>query len=141
MLTSTSFPSHARVLLEDEVEIGRGSIIAHPETAPRLHNSIKAKICWMQEKPLIPGTPYLLQLGTKIVPATISQIRHRVDIENYNEVESNGSLELNDIAEVEIHTLERLPFELFSENRGTGKFILVDSHSKTTAAAGVVISI
>lgn len=139
-LEKASFPSNARILLEDSSNISRGSILAHPRTAPTLGDRIRAKICWMQEDFLLQGKKYFLQLGSKIVLATISNINHQIDIENYEEVESKGYLELNDIAEVEITTSESLPWELFKKNKATGKFILIDKESRTTAAAGIVLS-
>lgn len=138
-LASATFPETARILLEAKKRIDRGSFITHTKNSPILRNRINAEICWMQEESLAVGKEYLVQLGSKVTEARVVQINSQINIESYKAEESKGSLELNDIAEVEIQLLEALPWEVFQKNSAMGRFIIIDKETKTTAAAGVVV--
>ena len=34
----------------------------------------------MSESPLVPGRSYLLKIGTRTVPATVTALKHRIDV-------------------------------------------------------------
>jgi sulfate adenylyltransferase subunit 1 (EFTu-like GTPase family) len=47
-------------------------------------------------------------------------------------------LELNDIARVHLGTSAPLAFDLYTSNRRTGSFILIDESSNGTVGAGMI---
>jgi hypothetical protein len=49
-------------------------------------------------------------------------------------------LELNSIGSVTIRLLHPLAFDVYSANRGTGAFILIDPATNSTVAAGMIVS-
>ncbi len=80
---------------------------------------------------------YLLKHTTRTVRARVKQVRHRIDV-NTLEKSPATSLDMNDIAEVDMKTTLPLFFDPYRENRTTGSFILIDQHTNATVAAGII---
>src|SRR5262249_42748299 len=70
------------VTLEDEIDVSRGDVIAAENDAPAAADQFEAQLLWMHEHALIPGRPYLLKIHTKEVTATVTSLRHRLDVSN-----------------------------------------------------------
>ena len=87
---------------------------------------------------MVPGRQYLLQTTNGTSNASVTAIRHRVDINTLDEHEA-GSLALNDIARCAIASDRELLFDPYQDNRVTGSFILVDKLSNATVAAGMIV--
>ncbi len=125
------------VTLEDEIDIGRGDVIAAADDPPEVSDQFAAHLLWMDDAPLLPGRPYWLQIGTRSVPATVSEIKYRVDV-NTQEHLAAKRLELNEVAYVNLSLDEPIAFAAYAENRTLGGFILIDRHSNDTVAAGTL---
>src|SRR5205085_1525126 len=80
---------------------------------------------------------FLLKIGTATVPARVTRIVDELDIDTLARKEAVG-LTLNGIGAVEIETAAPIAFDPYDDNRETGSFILIDSASLNTAAAGMV---
>ena len=88
---------------------------------PFVGQKFEAEVVWMDERPLDPGRVYLLKQGTRTVTAEI-----------------NHPLMLNQIGRVEVTTARPLVFDRYTENRGTGSFILIDPATQFTCGAGMI---
>lgn len=64
----------------EEIDASRGDVIAAPDARPEVSDQFAAHVVWMHEAPLYPGRPYLLKAGARTVTATVSEIKHRVDV-------------------------------------------------------------
>ncbi len=125
------------VTLEDEIDVSRGDILVKPESQPVRAHDVDAMMVWMAEAPMEPGRQYLIQSSNGIGNASVTTIRHRVDI-NTLEEETAHSLELNDIALCAVSSDRELLFDPYNANRQTGSFILVDRMTNATVAAGMI---
>jgi len=125
------------VVLADEIDISRGSVIAAPDTNLRVADQLAAHVVWMAEQPLLPGRPYFLKCGTQTVSATVSAIKHKVGIDTAEEVAARR-LESNDIAYCNLSLSQPLVFEPFADCQVSGSFILIDKLSFATVGAGLV---
>ena len=85
-----------------------------------------------------PGRQYLLRSATGQSNASMTSIRHRVDVNTLAERPA-AALGLNDIARCAISTDRELLFDPYDTNRQTGSFVLVDRLSNATVGAGMVI--
>src|SRR5262249_55668938 len=65
--------------LADEIDVGRGDLIAAGQ-APHISDQFAAHLVWMGETPMLPGRSYLLRLGTATATATVSELKHQLDI-------------------------------------------------------------
>jgi sulfate adenylyltransferase large subunit len=130
-------PLSVTLELDSELDIARGDTLAHAATPPHLARRVIANVVWMNEHALTAGATWLLQQGPRTVPARVTRIIHRWEIETLTPANST-SLELNDIGQVEIETAEPLVFDSYRDNRATGGFILVDAITNLTMAAGLI---
>jgi bifunctional enzyme CysN/CysC len=123
--------------LTDEIDISRGDVIATASLPPEVSDQFAAHMIWMNDLPLLPGRPYWLKVGTRTVNATVTEIKHKVDI-NTQEHLAAKRLELNEIGHCNLHFDQAVPFESYTENRSLGGFILIDRQSNATVAAGML---
>jgi bifunctional enzyme CysN/CysC len=126
------------VTLTDEIDISRGDLLVDVDHAPTRANEVDAMLVWMSTEELEPGRRYLLQSANGTSSASVSSIRHRVDVDTLNEQQA-VSLGLNDIARCAISSDRELLFDPYASNRQTGSFVLVDRLSNATVAAGMII--
>ena len=125
------------LVLDREVDISRGDVLVHAGETPEYSNQFQARLVWMQEEPAFPGRSYLLKLGTQQLPASITDLKFRTNV-NTLERSPAKSLELNEVGTVTIATDKPLAFDAFAEGGQTGAFILIDRLTNTTAGAGVI---
>jgi bifunctional enzyme CysN/CysC len=125
------------LVLDREVDISRGDVLVHAGETPEYSNQFQARLVWMQEEPAFPGRSYLLKLGTQQLPASITELKFRTNV-NTLERSPAKSLELNEVGTVTIATDKPLAFDAFAEGGQTGAFILIDRLTNTTAGAGVI---
>jgi len=126
------------VTLTDEIDISRGDLLVDVDHAPTRAHEVDAMLVWMSTEELEPGRRYLLQSANGTSSASVSSIRHRVDVDTLNEQQA-VSLGLNDIARCAISSDRELLFDPYASNRQTGSFVLVDRLSNATVAAGMII--
>jgi bifunctional enzyme CysN/CysC len=123
--------------VEPEVDIGRGDILAAADDRPEVSDQIAAHLIWMAEEPLLPGRSYLLKAGARTIGVTVSDLKHRVDIDTFKPLAAK-TLALNDIGLCNLSLSEAIAFDLYEANRTTGSFILIDRFSNATVAAGLI---
>jgi bifunctional enzyme CysN/CysC len=125
------------VTLADEVDIARGDVLAAPESRPEVADQFTAHVIWMSADPMLPGRSYFLKIGARTTPASITELKHRIDV-NSQEKLAAKTLGLNEIGLCNIATTLPVAFDPYAEIRDTGAFILIDRRTNETAAAGVV---
>jgi bifunctional enzyme CysN/CysC len=126
------------LVLAEELDIARGDVLSDPKDRPEAADGLAAHVIWMSETKLTPGRSYMMRIGTRWVPANIVAISHKIDVNTLKQ-EAGNSVSLNEIALLEIQTAVPVAFDPYTENRGTGAFILVDRTTNETAAAGMVV--
>jgi sulfate adenylyltransferase large subunit len=57
-------PASLSVVLEDELDVGRGDMIARASEAPAAARELSATVCWLGDAPARPGASYLLKHTT-----------------------------------------------------------------------------
>ncbi|PHY22125.1 sulfate adenylyltransferase subunit CysN [Caulobacter sp. BP25] len=123
--------------LEDEIDISRGDVIATADAPAPVANQFEATLVWMDDEPLPPGRTYLLKIGARTVGASITDIKHRVNV-NTLEHTAAKRLELNEIGVCNLSLDQAIPFEPYADNRQMGGFILIDRLSNRTVGAGMI---
>src|SRR5438045_9609500 len=91
----------------------------------------------MQEESLLPGRSYWLKLGTRTVAATVTTIKHRIDVDTGAHLAAH-TLGSNEIGFCNISTATPVAFDPYDANRETGGFILSDRFTQATGAAGMI---
>ncbi len=123
--------------LADEIDVARGDVLSKPDTRPEVVDQFAAHVLWMSEEAMLPGRSYLLRIGTKYVPARITNLKHKVDVNTLEHI-AGKTLGLNEIGLCNIATATPVAFDPYEENRDTGAFILVDRFTNATAGAGMI---
>ena len=123
--------------LKSETDIARGDLLADPGAPPEFVDQFAAHVIWLSEHPLVPGRSYLLKIGTRTVPATVTALKHRIDIDTLAHL-ADRTLELNEIGFCNLSTAAAVAFDPFEVNRNTGAFILIDRFTNQTAGAGII---
>jgi sulfate adenylyltransferase subunit 1 len=126
------------LLLADDLDIGRGDLIAAAHAAPIPTTELTATLCWLAERPLRQSARLLLKHGTRTVPAIVTDLHAHFDEQRLAAVEDPDSLALNDIGRVRIRTAQELPVDDYAVSRPTGSFIVIDPSDGATLAAGLV---
>ncbi len=121
--------------LDHEVDVTRGDILA-AGTSLQPADRFGVDMVWLGEEPLAHGRSYLLISGSRSVPATVTNVRHRLDVVSGHE-HAARVLNMNDIGRVEIATDRPIPMDPYSMCRDTGGFLLVDRVTADTVAAGL----
>jgi bifunctional enzyme CysN/CysC len=123
--------------LADEIDISRGDVIAAADDPPEVADQFAAHLLWMDDAALLPGRPYWLKIGTRTVSASVSEIKHRIDV-NTQEHLAAKRLELNEVGYCNLSLDEPVVFAPYAQNRTLGGFILIDRQSNATVAAGTL---
>jgi len=125
------------LVLDEEVEVSRGNVLVAPSARPQVADQFSASVVWFDEQALRPGGLYLLRTATDQASATVDDIRHRLNINDFTE-EGARTLELNEVGVVTISLRAPVAFDSFAENRATGAFILIDRITNATVGAGMI---
>lgn len=123
--------------LADEIDVSRGDVLAAGDAPPEAADQFEATLVWMDEDAMLPGRPYLLKIGARLVGATITEPKHKVDV-NTLEQRPAKRLELNEIGVCNLSLDAPVAFEPYAANRDLGGFILIDRISNRTVGAGML---
>ena len=136
-IDAASPPLSISVTLADELDISRGDMLVDPVSPPAVSRRFAATLVWMDHQPLETGRPYLLKHTTRTVCASVTRIKSVIDPATLRR-EAADRLMLNQFGKVEIETHQPLYFDLYSENRVTGAFIVIDPIANGTLGAGMI---
>lgn len=125
------------LVLADEIDVSRGDVIAAAAQPPEVADQFTARLVWMDEQPLLPERTYLLRLGTALVGARVTRLKHRLNI-NTLDMAAATRLELNDVGLVNLALDRPLPFDPYTASRAMGGFILIDRITNATVACGMI---
>ncbi|HEX5430997.1 MAG TPA: sulfate adenylyltransferase subunit CysN, partial [Bryobacteraceae bacterium] len=132
-------PLSVTLTLEDEIDIGRGDMIAGGDEEPSAARTFEAAMVWFDGRPLDPARHYLIKHTSHTVPARVEAVLNRIDVATL-ETEPAVNLSMNEIGAVRIAAARAIFFDRYSANRGTGSFILIDRETNATAGAGMIVS-
>ena len=125
--------------LADEIDISRGDVLAEPAAGPEYADQFEARLVWLHEEPLLPGRGYLLKSGASLVPAQVSRLNHKVNV-NTLQQEPGRTLELNEVGVCNLALGRSIAFDPYRDNRATGSFILIDRLTNATVGAGMIVT-
>jgi sulfate adenylyltransferase subunit 1 len=126
------------ISLEDQIDISRGDLIVRNDQLPQSGQDISLMICWFNEKPLKAGGRYLVRLNTNEVECIIKTINYRMKIDSLERDYENITINMNDIANINIKTSKPVFFDAYKKNNITGSMIFIDAGTKETVAAGMI---
>jgi bifunctional enzyme CysN/CysC len=126
------------VRVDDHLDISRGDMLVDPDDPPVAAREVEAVTCWMSDRPLVPGSRYVIKHTTRTARAVVEALEHRVDVNTLEHVPAD-QLGLNEIGRVRLRTSAPLMLDSYARNRTTGSFILIDEATNDTVAGGMVL--
>ena len=127
----------ATLTLEDEIDISRGDVICAAKAPAEQTDQFAAHILWMSEECLLPGRQYLLKTANRTVPATVTALKHKINVNTLTHA-SGKTLELNEVGVCNLSLAQPIAFDSYKDNRRTGSFILIDRRTNATIGAGLI---
>jgi len=127
------------ISLEDQIDISRGDMIATPDDLPVISQDINLMVCWFNEQPLKNGGRYLVRNNSNEAGCIIKNVNYRLNINTLEKDTDNITVQMNDIADINIKTSKPLFFDSYKKNNITGSMILIDEGTNETVAAGMII--
>jgi bifunctional enzyme CysN/CysC len=131
-------PMSVAVSLEDDVDVGRGALLAHPRNVPRAARELEAMVVWMAQKPLRAGAVYAVKHGARWVRASCAEVEYRVDPDTLHRA-GGRELGLIDIGRARFTLFEERFVDAYARNRAMGGFIVVDAENNATVGAGMIV--
>ena len=125
------------ITLEEEIDLSRGDIIVSQTQPSPIANQFEVNLVWMSEEPGYVGRTYLIQIANQSARATITNIKHKYNINTFEKLPSK-ELNLNDIAVTTIVLDTSIPFEAYRECRKLGAFVFIDRYTNHTVGAGMI---
>ncbi|MGA0599124.1 sulfate adenylyltransferase subunit CysN [Caulobacter sp. KR2-114] len=123
--------------LTDEVDCSRGDVIAVAGDPPEAADQFETTVVWMAEEPLLPGRPYWLKIGTRMVSATVTEPKYKINVNTLEHLAAK-QLELNEIGVCNISLDRAVAFDPYEVNHDLGGFILIDRITNATVGAGMI---
>ncbi len=123
--------------LTDEIDISRGDVIVASDAPAGVADQFQATIIWMHDEPMLPGRPYLIKLGTRVVTGSITTPKYKVNVNTLEHLAAK-QLEINEIGVCNLSLDRPVAFDPYSDNREMGGFILIDKLSNDTVGAGLI---
>jgi bifunctional enzyme CysN/CysC len=137
-LDSATTGQAVTMTLDREVDVTRGDVISSATgTSMQPADRFAVDMVWIGEEPLAHGRSYLMVSGSRSVPATVTNVRHKLDVVTGHH-DAARILQMNDIGRVEVATDKPVPLDPYTICRDTGGFLLVDRVTADTVAAGMV---
>ncbi|MBD3922085.1 GTP-binding protein [Paenibacillus sp. PR3] len=127
------------IQLDREVDVSRGCVLTK-DAGLKTATTITTTLLWMDEQQLVPSKEYWIKLGTKMLPAVVTDIHHKVDVNNGSLLPTNTAVK-NELVSCDIVVSEPLVVDEFLLHKTMGALILIDRVSHATAACGVVVSV
>jgi len=125
------------LVLSEELDVARGDLLARTDARPEVVDQFAAHVLWMAEEPMLPGRSYLMRIGTRYVPARVTSLKHKIDVNTLEHIAAK-TLTLNEIGLCNLGTASPVAFDSYAENRETGAFVLIDRFNNATAGAGMI---
>jgi sulfate adenylyltransferase large subunit len=131
-------PQSVTVLLEDDLDVSRGDMLAGAGEEPQTARNLEATVCWMADQPLVARGRYIVRHTTREVRALVDEVVHKIDVHSLAPDASADRLELNDIGSVKLRLSGPLVVDSYRTNRETGSFILIDEATNATVGAAMI---
>ena len=137
-LVEASAPLSVAVRLTDDVDLGRGGLLAGADDVPPTTREVEALVCWLGEVPFTTGRRYRLAHTTRMVRAVATEIVSRLDINTLEGDTGAAALAANDVGRIRLALGEPIFADRYRSNRATGSAILIDESTNATVGAVLV---
>ncbi len=137
-LTEASAPLSVAIRLVDDVDVGRGGLLAGTDDVPPATRELDALVCWLGEAPFATGRRYRLANTSQTVRAVATEVVSRLDINTLEGDTGSAALATNDVGRIRLALGEPIYADRYRSNRATGSAILIDETTNATVGAVLI---
>ncbi|MBD5476953.1 MAG: adenylyl-sulfate kinase [Lachnospiraceae bacterium] len=134
--------------LDREIDISRGCVLCRNSRAGEnsgdtqlsveTANMVTAKLFWMDDDRLVPGRNYWIKVGTKMLPASVINIKYKIDVNSGEQLPAE-QIYKNELAVCDIMLSEKCAVSAFDRNKELGSFIFINRVTNMTSACGTIM--
>src|SRR5262249_58033480 len=118
----------------DEIDVSGGDLLAPAKARPEVEDQFAAHVLWTGVAPLLAGRPYLMRIGTRWTPATVTAIKHKLEMHALEPLAAR-TLALNEIGMCNLATATAGAVYSPSDNPGTRALLPVGPVTEPPRAA------
>jgi sulfate adenylyltransferase subunit 1 len=126
------------VQLTDDVDVGRGDILAGEGIQPAVSQNVRLMVCWFNRKPLQTGRKYIIMHMGRETQSIVKSVNSRINVNTLEHEYDAADICMNDIADITVRTAQPLVYDSYKKNRTTGSLIFIDPDTFETAGAGMI---
>ena len=123
--------------LNKQIDVSRGDIISSINSSVKIADQFQAKVFITSNINFSKSREYIIRIHNKETKIQILNIKNKINIDNGNELAVN-KLTRNDIGTIEFKSFEKLAYDNFSNDKKIAVFILIDTETYETVAAGTI---
>jgi sulfate adenylyltransferase large subunit len=139
-LTEAESGSAITVRLADDLDVGRGDVLALAGAPPSVVREVDAVVCWFGEKPLRAGDRVTIKHNTRTTRAITRELIDHLDVNSLARRDRPDLLGMNDLGTVRFATATPLAIDRYADSRATGSFIVIDDATNVTVGAGMIVT-
>ncbi|MGI6233060.1 MAG: sulfate adenylyltransferase subunit 1 [Prevotella sp.] len=133
-------PESVTLRLTDDIDVSRGDLIVKAdERQPLVQQDVTMNVCWFNERPATIRGKYIIRQATFETQGIIRSINFRRNINTLEKETGVTQLNMNDIAEITVHTASPLVYDSYQDNKVTGSLIFIDPDTNETVGAGMIV--
>jgi len=126
--SSASAGDAVTLVLDREVDVARGDILAPATARPSSSDQLKVSLVWMADQAFEGRGRYQVKIGTRLTSARLT-------------LEQGQSLLPNEVGQGVLHLSSPVAFDIFADDPATGALVLIDRDQGLTVGAGVITGI
>ncbi len=132
-------PQSVTLTLNDDIDISRGDMIVKSNNVPESSQDVVIDICWFNKRPLRIGGKYAIKHTTNDLRCMIKEVKYKMDINTLERNYEDKTVNMNDIARIQIRTTTPVFYDSYRKNRITGSVIIIEETTNETVAAGMIV--
>ncbi len=123
--------------LDKEIDISRGDYIIEKNQPHQISDQFQITTVWLGKEPGYAGRLYKFKIGSNLVECQITELKFKININTLEKLPIS-SLEINDVATINIKINKKITFDTYKNCKSMGCGILIDKFSNFTVAACMI---
>ncbi len=111
------------------------NLLAASDARPELADQVAAHIVWSDQRPLLPGRPYKLRLGSQVVGVQVSTLKHRLNPIDLDPIAAR-QLGRGEVGLCNLSFAEPILFDPFDRCPPLSRFEIIDPNDGHIAGLG-----
>ena len=121
----------------DTFDVSPGDLVSAADRPAELADQFEATVVWLDSTPLLRGRNYLLEIGHRVVTATIGSLKRKIDPGSRGQ-SAPQKFEPGEIGVCNLRLDSPVAFDPHRENPRTGSFRLIDPTTRSTVGIGAL---